>query len=110
MTPKVNKRVNQLESALWKTKFPKCRRILKRFNFHLTPFTAMIQKQNSHSDFKQKTVFLPEDSQIPVSGDTTQRKAYEFYDLILMRIKTYSFIVDWQLPGIEELEVDLPHS
>ena len=70
----------------------------------------MIQKQNSLSDFKQETVYLPEDSQIPVSGDKTQRKAYEFYDLIFMRIKTYSFIVDWQLPGIEELKVDIPHS
>lgn len=83
---------------------------LKKFNFHLTPFTAMNQKQKSPSDFKQETVYLPEDSQIPVTGDKTQRKAYEFYDLFLLKIKTYSFIVDWQLPGIEELNVDLPHS
>ena len=70
----------------------------------------MIQKQNSLSDFKQGSVYLPEDSKIPVFGYSTQRKDYEFYDLIFMRIKTYSFIVDWQLPEIEQLEVEIPHS
>ena len=70
----------------------------------------MIQKQNSLSDFNQKSVFLREDSQVPISGDSTQRNAYELYDLLFTRIKTYSFIVDWQLPGIEELKADLPNS
>ena len=70
----------------------------------------MIQKQNSLPDFKQETFYLPEDSQIPVSGDATQRMTFEYYDLLIMRIKTYSFIVDWQLPGVEKLEVNMPHS
>ena len=70
----------------------------------------MIQKQNSLSDFNQKSVFLREDSQVPISGDTTQRNAYELYDLLFTRIKTYSFVVDWQLQGIEELKADLPNS
>lgn len=70
----------------------------------------MIQKQNSRPDFKQETLYLPEDSQMPVHDDSTHRKGYELYDLLITRIKTYSFIVDWQMPGIEELEVDIPHS
>jgi len=70
----------------------------------------MIQKQNSRPDFKQKSFYLREDTQIPVPGDSTQRKGNEFYNLLITRIKTYSFIVDWQMPGIEKLEVDITHS
>lgn len=71
----------------------------------------MIQKQNSLPDFKQETSYLRDDSQISVNGGVSiPMKAYVFYDHLIMKIKTYSFIVDWQLPEMEQLEVDKSHS
>ena len=66
----------------------------------------MIQKQNSFPDFKKETSYLRDDSQISVTGVSIPRKAYEFYDHLILKIKTYSFIVDWQLPRMEKMEVD----
>jgi|GEM_PF-2297917 len=70
----------------------------------------MIQKQNSLPDFKQETTYLRDDSQISVTGVSIPGKAYEFYDHLILKIKTYPFIVDWQLPEMEQMEVDKSHS
>jgi hypothetical protein len=70
----------------------------------------MIQKQNNSQDLKQESSFLREDSQIPVPGNSALKIGYEFYDHLILKFKTYSFIVDWQMPGIEKLEVEIPHS
>lgn len=70
----------------------------------------MIQKQNSLPDFKQETSYLRADSQISVTGVSIPKRAYVFYNQLILRIKTDSFIVDWQLPEMEQLEVDKSHS
>jgi len=70
----------------------------------------MIQKQNSLPDFKQETSYLGDDRQISVTGVSIPKKAYEFYDHLILKIKTYSFIVDWQLPEMEQMEVEKSHS
>ena len=70
----------------------------------------MIQKQNNPSDLKQESSFLREDSQIPVPGNSALKIGYEFYDHLILKFQSYSFIVDWQMPGVEKLEVEIPHS
>ena len=70
----------------------------------------MNQAKYSHTDFKQETLFLREDSQIPIPGDSTQSKTSELYELLNLNFKTYSFIVDWQLSEIEFSKVDKPYS
>jgi len=64
----------------------------------------MTQKQNSLPDFKQDPFYLPDD--LSVSGDSIPKSASDFCGLFVMNIKTYSFIVDWQLPKLDLLEVD----
>ena len=61
----------------------------------------MIQKQNSLSDSKQDPFYLPDDSS--VSGNSIPKSASDFYGLLLMNIKTYSYVVDWQLPKVDQL-------
>ena len=64
----------------------------------------MIQKQNSLPDFKQDPFYLPDD--LSVSGDSIPKSASDFYGLLVKNIKTYSFIVDWQMPKVDQLVVD----
>jgi nucleoside-specific outer membrane channel protein Tsx len=66
----------------------------------------MIQTNNSFKDSKQETLYLSEDSQISVPGDSNQINVFAIYDLLLVKIKAYSFIVDWQLQEIELPEVN----
>ena len=68
----------------------------------------MIQTKKTLKDFKQETLYLSEDSQIPVPGDSNQLNVFAIYDLLLVKIKAYSFIVDWQLQEIEVPEVNKP--
>ncbi len=68
----------------------------------------MIQVKNSLKDFKQETLYLRKDSKIPVPGDLNQINAIIIYDLLLLKIKANSFIVDWQLQETEVSEVNKP--
>ncbi len=70
----------------------------------------MIQTTYSLTDFKQETLYVREDSQIPAPVDSTQSKTNKLYRLLMLNIKAYSFIVDWQLSEIEHSEVDKPYS
>jgi hypothetical protein len=69
----------------------------------------MIHIQNSLTDFKLETLYLREDSQIPVPGDSFQIKRFGDYDLLLLKIKACPFIVDWQLTDIEQTAVFKTH-
>ena len=68
----------------------------------------MIQTDNSLSDFKIETLYLREDSQISVPGDSCQIKGSGSYDLLLLKINACPFIVDWQLSEIEQTTVSNP--
>ena len=70
----------------------------------------MIQIKYSPEDFKPETYYVREDSQIPVPGDLTRGRTSRSYEILMLNIKTYSFIVDWQLSEIERSEVDKPFS
>jgi len=62
----------------------------------------MIQTDNSLLDFKIETLYLREDSQIPVPCDSYQLRGLGTNDLLLLKIKSCPFIVDWQLTEIEQ--------
>jgi len=64
----------------------------------------MIQKQNSLPDSKQDPFYVPDDSSVP--GNLIPKSASDFYGLLVMNIKTYSYVVDWQLPIVDQLVVD----
>jgi alpha-ketoglutarate-dependent taurine dioxygenase len=66
----------------------------------------MIKNQNSLPDFKQDPFPVFENSVIPVSEVSSSKSASDLYNLLVAKIKTYSFIVDWQLPEIEQLKFD----
>lgn len=70
----------------------------------------MIQTKYSLEDFKPETLYVREDSHIPVTGDSTQSKTSKLYEFLIQNIETNSFIVDWQLSGIEYSEVDKSYS
>ena len=60
----------------------------------------MIQKQNSLPDSKQDPFYEPDNSS--VSGNFNPKSASDFYGLLVMNIKTYSYVVDWQLPKVDQ--------
>lgn len=64
----------------------------------------MIKNQNSLPDFKQDPFPLFDNSVIPVSEVTSSKSASDLYNRLVTKIKTYSYIVDWQLPEIELLK------
>ena len=64
----------------------------------------MIKNQNSLPDFKQDPYYLSDNSVIPVSEVSSSKSASDLYNLLVTKIKTYSYIVDWQLPEIELLK------
>lgn len=70
----------------------------------------MIQIKYSPEDFKPETHYVREDTQIPVPGDLSRDKTNRFCEILMLNIKTCSFIVDWQLSEIEHSEIDKPFS
>jgi len=68
---------------------------------HLITFINMIQSKYSLMDFKQENLYLHDNSQFPVTGDSNQIKGFRFIDHRFLKIEAYSFIVDWQLHDTE---------
>jgi hypothetical protein len=70
----------------------------------------MIQIKYSPEDFNPEPHYVPEDTQIPIPEDLSWDKTNRFCEILMLNIKTCSFIVDWQLSEIEHSKVDEPFS
>jgi len=68
----------------------------------------MIQTNKSRFDITQENLHTSKDSRVLVPNDPYRRKSNELYERLIFNIKTYPFIVDWQLPDIELCVAESP--
>jgi len=70
----------------------------------------MQKNQISRVEVIPKNIYDRDDSGIPITKDLTRRETFSLPDLLIVVSKTYSYIVDWQLPEMEQHVVDQSHS
>jgi len=70
----------------------------------------MYNNQNDQSEFTQKNLFLNNGYQASGPKDFLPKKAYDPYYLSTLESKSYSFIVEWELPESGNYDVKPPES
>lgn len=64
----------------------------------------MMQIPKSPADFNQNSLHVTENYHLFVPDDLKPKKTHELTELLVVEIKKYSFVVDWQLQENESLE------
>ena len=63
-----------------------------------------MQIPKSPADFNQNSLHVTENHHLFVPDDLKHRKNHELAELLVVEIKKYSFVVDWQLQVSDPLE------